>query len=54
MIQDIEIKCNNCDWQGDENELKIIREQEEFFKGCPNCETDSYLSEIEKTSLTNF
>ena len=41
-----EVKCNNCDWEGYENDLEIFEDEGGFFKGCPNCETDSYLMDI--------
>ena len=67
------VKCNNCDWQGDEEDVTLIEfdindETEiptayedrygfvyrisdepkdiDFIKGCPNCLTDAYLSDI--------
>jgi Zn finger protein HypA/HybF involved in hydrogenase expression len=48
------VKCNNCLWSGIEDELQTFEDTSEtsentdrqFFKGCPNCETDSYLTDI--------
>lgn len=64
------VKCNWCDWEGDENELylyeidkydnvtayednngNVIRLSSqpdivEFFKGCPNCQTDASLMDV--------
>lgn len=53
----IEIKpniyCNNCNWNGFEEELleynetsKVDNTTLEFVKGCPNCKTDEYLINI--------
>lgn len=66
-------KCNNCDWQGEEEDLTLVefnvnddeetptatedkngfitRIEEEpiekdFLKGCPNCLTDGYLTDL--------
>ena len=46
--------CNNCNWQGEEDELEVFEDTTEviesidrcFFKGCPNCETDDFLMDI--------
>jgi len=55
------VKCNWCDWQGNEDELGTFNEPNpidkqdktlHFFRGCPNCKTDSYLMDIEnETSI---
>lgn len=52
-----EVKCNNCGWEGYENNLEIFEDDckeqrfdRPFFKGCPNCETDDYLMDIENES----
>jgi Zn finger protein HypA/HybF involved in hydrogenase expression len=54
MEKKFEVRCNNCDWEGYENDLEIIEDtfKEErfdrlFLKGCPNCKTDDYLMDIE-------
>lgn len=48
------VRCNNCYWVGDEGDLKMFSEASEvldyetcFFKGCPNCKTDDYLTDLE-------
>lgn len=51
------IRCNNC-WSHfvDDENLKILSEKLdsscvddfEFFKGCPLCETDEYLMDLEQ------
>lgn len=46
-----ELICNNCFWEGDEEELKTFVDLSDndndheihYFSGCPNCETDKYL-----------
>lgn len=48
------IKCNWCDWEGTEEELKVlvdlsdneISHDIQYFKGCPQCEDDSFLMDI--------
>lgn len=57
MKTKMEVKCNNCEWEGHENDLEIfeddLKEQrfdKLFFKGCPNCKTDDYLMDIENES----
>ena len=47
------VRCNNCNWEGVEEELQIFQEETDadsidrsFFKGCPNCETDDYLMDL--------
>lgn len=43
------IKCNNCMIIfEDEDELIIIKENEEYFKACPHCLTDENLIDIEE------
>jgi hypothetical protein len=61
MNNNFEVRCNNCDWEGYENDLEIFEDtfkeerfDREFFKGCPNCKTDDYLMDIEnKINLEN-
>ena len=56
MKDNIEVRCCNCEWQGDEDELILVETDEsihnmdnrldrEFIKACPNCLTDDYLSD---------
>jgi Pyruvate/2-oxoacid:ferredoxin oxidoreductase delta subunit len=47
------VRCNNCNWEGVEEELQIFQEETDadsidrsFFKGCTNCETDDYLMDL--------
>jgi Zn finger protein HypA/HybF involved in hydrogenase expression len=40
------IKCNDCQFIGEEDDLKILKDNTEYFKGCPNCKTDSYLMDV--------
>jgi Zn finger protein HypA/HybF involved in hydrogenase expression len=48
------IKCNKCDWEGTEEELKVfvdlsdneISHDIQYIKGCPECENDSFLMDI--------
>ena len=41
------VKCNECQFIGNEDNLEILKDNTEYFKGCPNCKTDSYLMNIE-------
>ena len=41
------VKCNDCQFIGEEDDLEILKDNTEYFKGCPNCKTDSYLMDIE-------
>lgn len=52
----VEVRCNNCDWEGTEDELKLLHERGDgdspdefnYYKGCPNCETDDYLMDVKR------
>lgn len=37
------VRCNNCDWYGDDEDLTQCNDSRGDFKGCPNCKTDAYL-----------
>jgi len=47
--------CNNCDNhfydeiidERNDNSLKLFFDKDHFFKGCPICETDKYLVDVE-------
>ena len=56
-MTNIEIKCNDCDFVGFENNLEIFADNTEYFKGCPNCKTDEYLVDnitlAKKKDITN-
>ena len=41
------VKCNSCQFIGFEDNLEILKDNTEYFKGCPNCKTDEYLMDIE-------
>tara|TARA_R100000482_G_C5025707_1_gene101792 strand:+ start:385 stop:567 length:183 start_codon:yes stop_codon:yes gene_type:complete len=32
-----------------DDELKLMEDQDGYFKGCPTCKTDGYLMDIEET-----
>lgn len=46
--------CNNCDNyfyeeitdERNENSLKLFKDNDHFFKGCPVCETDDFLGDV--------
>lgn len=44
------IRCNNTMKEYDENELILLKDKEtgEYYKGCPCCQTDNYLMDIEQ------
>ena len=43
--------CNMCmKTFKDDDELKLMEDQDGYFKGCPTCKTDSYLMDIEKVN----
>lgn len=40
-------RCNNCMRVfGDDSELELFRDEDEWFKGCPDCKTDGYLMDV--------
>ena len=41
-----EVRCTECDWEGDKDDLIECYDEGEHFDGCPNCETDEYLEDI--------
>ena len=45
------IRCNNCYWVGQEDDLKQLEDE---INGCPNCETDGYLMDIEEDYLVTI
>jgi hypothetical protein len=53
------VRCNNCYWEGSEDELKTfvdlsdndISHDIQYFRGCPNCETDDCLMNIDDDQL---
>ena len=41
--------CNMCmKTFKDDDELKLMEDQNGYFKGCPTCKTDGYLMDIEE------
>lgn len=51
------IRCNFCEWAGDETDLSIKKDGSEFMRVCPECETDEYLIDLlpeEVERLMNF
>ncbi len=46
-IEQKTIRCNNCyRLFTNDDELEIIPDGKEFFKGCPVCKTDEYLMDL--------
>ena len=54
--------CNNCLWEGVEEELKTFVDLSDenigheigYVRGCPICETDHYLMDIEQEPLVEI
>jgi hypothetical protein len=46
-----EVKCNNCNFIGVEDDLEILKDNTEYFKGCPNCKTDSSLMDFKELEV---
>ena len=43
----IEVTCNKCGWQGEEEDLVMFEDEDGIGKGCPTCKTDCYLMDKE-------
>jgi len=41
------VKCCNCEFRGEEEDLVPFKDKDGFGNGCPICETDEYLADIE-------
>ena len=41
------LRCNMCMWEGEEEDLVMFKDEDGFGKGCPICQTDHYLMDIE-------
>jgi len=42
------VRCNMCMWEGEEEDLVMVKDEDGFGKGCPKCETDAYLMDLEE------
>lgn len=42
------VRCNMCLWKGEEKDLERGQDIEGSFDGCPTCNTDSYLTNLEE------
>lgn len=41
------VKCTNCERVfSSDDELKLLEDENGWFKGCPDCKTDQYLMEV--------
>lgn len=41
------IRCNFClSVFRDESELQLLRDGDEWYRGCPDCRTDEYLTDL--------
>lgn len=45
------VRCNKCMWEGEEEDLVMFEDEDGFGKGCPKCETDAYLMDLEAESF---
>ncbi len=43
------VRCNKCMWEGEEEDLVMYEDEDGFGKGCPKCETDAYLMDLEES-----
>ena len=43
------VRCNNCNWQGEEEDLVPFDDADGGGFGCPTCKTDHYLTDIKGT-----
>ena len=41
------VRCNKCMWEGEEEDLVMFEDEDGFGKGCPKCETDAYLMDVD-------
>lgn len=54
IYQHFSVRCNQCGWEGDEDDLetftdlsdKVVGHDIDYLRGCPHCETDEYLMDI--------
>ncbi|MEC0276852.1 hypothetical protein [Peribacillus frigoritolerans] len=49
-LGDIKMKCRcNMCWSHfkDDDELELLKDEKEYFHGCPKCKTDGYLMDLE-------
>ena len=48
------VRCNKCMWEGEEEDLVMFEDEDGFGKGCPKCETDAYLIDVEEYEAESF
>ncbi len=41
------VRCNMCMWEGNEEDLVLFEDEDGLWEGCPKCETDVYLINLE-------
>lgn len=47
MTETVKIKCNNCETVFEsEADLTLLKDDNEFYKVCPNCKTDEFLTDL--------
>ena len=44
---DTRVRCNMCMWEGNEEDLVLFEDEDGLWEGCPKCETDVYLINLE-------
>ena len=42
------VRCNKCMWKGEEEDLVMFEDEDGAGKGCPKCETDAYLMDLDE------
>ena len=47
------IRCNKCGWLGNDDDLKYINDENDSFDGCPNCNDDKDLMDLDEESWDN-
>lgn len=43
----MKVRCNNCGWQGFEEQLVLGEDEEGFYKGCPMGSTEIYCKQAD-------
>ena len=41
------VKCNMCEWYGNEEDLLFVQDDDDCFDACPHCETDGFLINLD-------
>jgi hypothetical protein len=46
-IEEEKVVCTMCENVMYEDDLELLKDGEEYYKGCPKCKTDAYLKEAD-------